>query len=124
MPLIAEADLQVTITRPGRSVPSTRSDLTAPLSRQTGRDQWKRIIDQFKEWQKDSSFVDDEDYEPPRSHVIAEAIELAIDLRNANWFPPKLSCPMPEVNLFLNVATARIRRKSISGAMVPLNTSN
>ena len=93
MPLIAEADHPVTITRPGWSVHSTRSDLTATMSRQTGYDQWKRIIDRLREWQKDSSYFDDEDYEPPRSDVIAEAIELAIEFRNANWFPPHFVVP-------------------------------
>ena len=93
MPLIAEADHQVTITRPGRSVHSTRSDLTATWSQQKGHDQWKRIIDKLKEWQKDSSGFDDEDYEPPRSDVIAEAIELAIEFCNAKWFPPHSVVP-------------------------------
>ena len=93
MPLIAESDHQVTITRPGWSVHSTRSDLTAPLSRQTGYDQWKRIIYTLEEWQKDLSFFDAEDYDPPCSDVIAEALELAIDLRSANWFPPHSVVP-------------------------------
>ena len=93
MPLIAEANLQVAITRLGRSVLSTRSDLAAPLSGQTGHDQWKRIIDKLKDWQKDSSGFDDEDYEPPRCDVIAEAIELAIEFRNAKWLPPHSVVP-------------------------------
>jgi hypothetical protein len=63
------------------------------VSQQTGHDQWKRIIDKLKEWQKDSSCFDDEDYEPPGSDVIAEAIELAIEFRNAQWFPPHSVVP-------------------------------
>jgi hypothetical protein len=58
-----------------------------------GRDQWKSIIDKLKEWQMDSSCFDDEDYEPPGKDVIAQAIDLANEFRNAKWFPPHSVVP-------------------------------
>ena len=94
MPPRFETEIQSSITpEPNRAV-STYADRATPVSGQSNRASWQRIIDEkLIEWGANPEFFGNDDIESPGPDVVSLAIQIARDYRDTDQAPPDRVVP-------------------------------
>ena len=87
-PRTVDSSDQATLTG-GLPVVNTHADDSAPMPNFAQRDAWQRCIDEkLIEWGANPELFDDEEFNSPSRKIIALAIDVAAQMRDADALPP------------------------------------
>jgi hypothetical protein len=112
MPPRLETEIQSSITpEPNRAV-STYADRATPVSGQSNRASWQRIIDEkLIEWGAHPDFFADANIESPGPEVVSLAIQIAKDYRDTNQAPPQQVVPDGDGGIVFNRRSGSVSEK-------------